>query len=574
MIKGRATIQLFDEKTGEVVREMHEENMITNAVDTILNPPDYIEIGMDSDNDRSFNLLRDFAGNIADTAFRGIIVCRDKIPEDGNNMMLPWTNEEIGHAGIANTNTDTSIGTYNANESGRIENGKGYRHVWDFASDKANGEISCICLTTKDGGTNGMHHSYWNLSCGGTDLNSSSLDSFKQAYHTIVGRYIPDSQFNCGVFKWFYMGRLTNGNVRLLGKHIHDGCIYEVVMFDPMSISVSAEKPFCNIISVKKVIELFPAAERIPNSTYDNSYHHGGYYYDCNTSNIKNLPAEEIEKLKSDWESDPQWLAFFPYVIGDKIHIVATSLQHIHHYIFDLDTYAQISKKIIETDVPLQNYGVGINNVYASGVSGNYRWFYGTSVSSDYNNALSAFEWDDKYFIITKNPLIDGKEASSTNNFGQLRVFTKNGKSTGEILQYIADGTLSNMTSASFWGFYVDEVTNTPLLICDSCNVQYSLIALEVIKKNDGYGWYRMRFSAPTYGSSLMYSYANLIKTDGLNLPLYILPYYPHSTGSQHFFGFALGICKLCLTTINNLSEPVRKLDGQVMKITYDIVDE
>lgn len=154
MIKGKATIQLFDEKSGEVVKELHEENMITNAVDTILNPPDYIEIGMDSDNDRSFNLLRDFAGNIADTAFRGVIVCRDKIPEDGNNMMLPWTNEEIGHAGIANTNMDTSIGTYNANESDRIENGKGYRHVWDFASDKANGEISCICLTTKDGGTN------------------------------------------------------------------------------------------------------------------------------------------------------------------------------------------------------------------------------------------------------------------------------------------------------------------------------------------------------------------------------------------------------------------------------------
>ena len=574
MIKGKATIQLFDEKSGEVVKELHEENMITNAVDTILNPPDYIEIGMDSDNDRSFNMLRDFAGNLADTAFRGVIVCRDKIPEDGNNMMLPWTNEEIGHAGIANTNTDTSIGTYNANESGRIENGKGYRHVWDFASDKANGEISCICLTTKDGGANGMHHSYWNLSCGGTDLNSSSLDSFKQAYHTIVGRYIPDSQFNCGVFKWFYMGRLSNGNVRLLGKHIHDGGIYEVVMFDPMSISVSAEKQFCGIISVKKVIELFPAAERIPDSMYDNSYHHGGYFYDCNTSNIKNLPAEEIEKLKSDWESDPQWLAFFPYVIGDKIHIVATSLQHIYHYIFDLDTYTQVSKKVIETDVPLQNYGVGINNVYASGVSGNYRWFYGTSVSSDYNNALSAFEWDGKYFVITKNPLIDGKEASSTNNFGQFRVFTKDGKSTGEILQYIADGTLSNMTSASFWGFYVDEVTNTPLLMCDSCNVQYSLIALEIIKKDDGYGWYRMRFSAPTYGSSLMYSYANLIKTDGLNLPLYILPYYPHSSSSQHFFGFALGICKLCLTTINNLSEPVRKLDGQVMKITYDIVDE
>ena len=154
MIKGKATIQLFDEKSGEVVKELHEENMITNAVDTILNPPDYIEIGMDSDNDRSFNLLRDFAGNIADTAFRGVIVCRDKIPEDGNNMMLPWTNEEIGHAGIANTNTDTSIGTYNANESDRIEKGKGCRHVWDFASDKANGEISCIHMRISSRRTN------------------------------------------------------------------------------------------------------------------------------------------------------------------------------------------------------------------------------------------------------------------------------------------------------------------------------------------------------------------------------------------------------------------------------------
>ncbi len=208
MIKGKATIQIIDEKSGEMVREIHEENMITNAVDTILNPPDYIETGMDAENDRSYNPLRDFLGNLADTAFRGVIVCRDKIPEDGNNMMLPWTNEEVGHAGISNTNTDTTIGTYNSNESGRIENGKGYRHVWDFASDKANGEIGCICLTTKDGGTCGMHDTYWELSMGGIDLNSSSTGSFNKTYHTIVGRYINDSEFNNGLYKWFYMDRL------------------------------------------------------------------------------------------------------------------------------------------------------------------------------------------------------------------------------------------------------------------------------------------------------------------------------------------------------------------------------
>lgn len=572
MIKGRATIHLFDEKTGEVVKELHEENMITNAVDTILNPPDYIETGMDTENDRSYNPLRDFLGNLADTAFRGVIVCRDKIPEDSNNMMLPWTNEEVGHAGISNT--DTTIGTYNANESGRIENGKGYRHVWDFASDKANGEIGCICLTTKDGGTCGMHDTYWELSTGGIDLNSSSTGSFKQTYHTIVGRYINDSEFNNGLYKWFYMDRLSDGNVRLLGKQTRDGGIYEVLMFNPMAISVSNEKPYCGIISVRKVIELFPAAERIPDSMYDNSYHHGSYFYDCNTTNSDYLPDEEKEKIRQNWEDDPQWLAYFPYVIGDKIHVVATARYHIHHYVFKLSDYSQVYKTVIETDTVLQNYGVGFKYEKVSNSSPQYRWFYGTGVNGDYSNTLSAFEWDDKYFVITKYPLINGSEVTSTNNFGQLRIFTKDGKSTGKIFQYVGDGTLSNMTAASFWGFYVDEKTNTPLILCDSCNIPYSMLALEIIKSGENYGRYRMRISMPTYSSNYIYTYGNLIKTDGVSLPLYIAPFYPYNNSGKHFFGFALGIFKTCLTTINNLSEPVRKLDGQVMKITYDIVDE
>lgn len=574
MIKGRATIQIIDEKSGEMVREIHEENMITNAVDTILNPPDYIETGMDAENDRSYNPLRDFLGNLADTAFRGVIVCRDKIPEDGNNMMLPWTNEEVGHAGISNTNTDTTIGTYNSNESGRIENGKGYRHVWDFASDKANGEIGCICLTTKDGGTCGMHDTYWELSMGGIDLNSNSTGSFNRTYHTIVGRYINDSEFNNGLYKWFYMDRLSDGNVRLLGKQTRDGGIYEVLMFNPMAISVSNEKPYCGIISMKKVIELFPAAERISGSMYDNSYHHGSYFYDCNTTNSDYVPEEEKEKLRQNWEDSPQWLAYFPYVKGDEIHIVATARYHIHHYVFKLSDYSQVSKTVIETDTVLQNYGVGFKYEKISNSSPQYRWFYGTGVNGDYSNALSAFEWDDKYFVITKYPLINGSEVTSTNNFGQLRIFTKDGKSTGKIFQYVGDGTLSNMTAASFWGFYVDEKTNTPLILCDSCNIPYSMLALEIIKSGENYGRYRMRISMPTYSSNYIYTYGNLIKTAGVSLPLYIAPFYPYNNSGKHFFGFALGIFKTCLTTINNLSEPVRKLDGQVMKITYDIVDE
>lgn len=303
--------------------------------------------------------------------------------------------------------------------------------MWDFASDKANGEIGCICLTTKDGGTCGMHDTYWELSMGGIDLNSNSTGSFNRTYHTIVGRYINDSEFNNGLYKWFYMDRLSDGNVRLLGKQTRDGGIYEVLMFNPMAISVSNEKPYCGIISVKKVIELFPAAERISGSMYDNSYHHGSYFCDCNTTNSDYLPDEEKEKIRQNWEDDPQWLAYFPYVIGDKIHIVATARYHIHHYVFKLSDYSQVSKTVIETDTVLQNYGVGFRYERISNSSPQYRWFYGTGVNGDYSNALSAFEWDDKYFVITKYPLINGSEVTTTNNFGQLRIFTKDGKSTG-----------------------------------------------------------------------------------------------------------------------------------------------
>lgn len=567
MIKGKTKIQLFED--GKLISETNEENMITNAVDNILNPPDYIESGMDSDNDRSFNPLRIFKSNIADTAFHGVIVCRDKIEENVDNVMLPWTNAEIGHAGIPTTNTDSTIGTYNENESGKIDGG--YRHVWDFASDKANGEISCVCLTTKDGGTGGYHNTFWELSMGGMDLNSNSTSSFNSNLHTIVGRFIPNEQLDLAHYKWFYMDKLESGNVRLLGKNRYDCGIYEVVFFDPTSISVSEKKPFCGIVSVKKVIEIFPAPSAIPDTTADR-YFHGSYFYENSSYNSDNIPADEKEKMQQNWFDDPQWLAFFPYVIGDEIHIIGQSQRSIYHYVFDLAGYSQKSKKVITTDFELQNYDVGFHYIYHDY---KYKWFYGVGVNEDYNSALPAFQWDGKYFAVSNHPLIDGSESVSSENYGQFRIISESGVSENKTLQYVNNERLSNMTTASFWGFYVDEKSNTPLLICDSYNISYSALALEIIKNGDDYGWYRMRVSMPTYGASHIYCYANFIKTAGVNLPYYVAPDNPYSSnGTSRYLGLTLGILKPCLTTINNLSSPVRKLDGQVMKITYDIVDE
>ena len=39
MIKGKTKIQLFDGKTGGEVYRAEDENMVTNAIERLLNPP-------------------------------------------------------------------------------------------------------------------------------------------------------------------------------------------------------------------------------------------------------------------------------------------------------------------------------------------------------------------------------------------------------------------------------------------------------------------------------------------------------------------------------------------------------
>ena len=67
-LKGIATIQLFDAKTGELQQEVKEENMITNAVEECLNLPDYMATGLDLNEDRSHRLVS-YRNSIADNFF-------------------------------------------------------------------------------------------------------------------------------------------------------------------------------------------------------------------------------------------------------------------------------------------------------------------------------------------------------------------------------------------------------------------------------------------------------------------------------------------------------------------------
>ena len=150
MLKGKSTIQLFDCKTGEKVKEVVNTNMVTNAISHLLNPP--VNLMMGSNWLDTINKYLPLNTN----GLAGIMAFDKNIPEDPNIIFPPADVNEVGHAGEAYSGTNTYRGSYNVNESGEIDGG--YRHVWDFASDRANGTINCLALTSKAGGNCGLHY--------------------------------------------------------------------------------------------------------------------------------------------------------------------------------------------------------------------------------------------------------------------------------------------------------------------------------------------------------------------------------------------------------------------------------
>lgn len=150
MIKGKSTIQLFDAVTNKEIKKVVNNNMVTNAINNMLNiPNDYLL-------DSSFKNLCDTVMPIQTSGLGGILLWDSTLPEDANLTLPPLGVNNVGYAGDAYSGANKYRGSYNTNESGAIPNG--YRHVWDFATDRANGTIKSLSLTSRRGGNTGLHY--------------------------------------------------------------------------------------------------------------------------------------------------------------------------------------------------------------------------------------------------------------------------------------------------------------------------------------------------------------------------------------------------------------------------------
>jgi hypothetical protein len=208
-MKGTTTIQLFDAETGKEKEHVVSDNIITNFYKRLIE--EYINNFQISCFAANFKYFLEYWS--PQMASSGIILFDSVLSED-KNRFLPYYAGCVGHAGGDYAGNSTYRGDYNASESGPITNG--YKHVWDFGTDKANGTIRCACLTTEKGGNYGYKEDLINES-GYGDADYSLRGGSENLFSTyeridgdLYGRY--KGMDSSGTY---YLQEGTSGTIRL-----------------------------------------------------------------------------------------------------------------------------------------------------------------------------------------------------------------------------------------------------------------------------------------------------------------------------------------------------------------------
>lgn len=160
MLKGTSKIELFDAKTGKLVKSVQRDNLVTNAVKGLLNGISQAALaaGSSSNIRQAHNyVLNQIASEPYKKLYGGLLVFGEHIDNANANKIIPTASEMrkyIGGGYQGSSPTGSLLGSINTSES---ELGDGYaKFVWDFTTQQCNGNIASICLTSDVGGNGGF----------------------------------------------------------------------------------------------------------------------------------------------------------------------------------------------------------------------------------------------------------------------------------------------------------------------------------------------------------------------------------------------------------------------------------
>ena len=133
-LHGHVTIDLHNHKSGFTERVAEGDNLVTDAIQNIINA---YAVGGQVAPSTLFPIATNLLG--------GVMIFDGPLTEDPSNCEFPSEAHYVGGAGDTANGSSTVIGTRNNTESGRVTNG--YKTVWDFSTSQANGEIGSLART-------------------------------------------------------------------------------------------------------------------------------------------------------------------------------------------------------------------------------------------------------------------------------------------------------------------------------------------------------------------------------------------------------------------------------------------
>ncbi|MCH5324190.1 MAG: hypothetical protein J1E39_03150 [Eubacterium sp.] len=247
MLKGKVKIQLFNAESGEEEKVIESENMVTNAINYLLNPPiDHIALATTP----SYNALCQQFAPLYSKGLHGVLCWDDTIEENPDIVHPPHGTRCTAHAGTSYSGAMAKRGTFNEAESGYIDNEdgshNGYRYVWDFGTDKGNGTIKCVSLTHSGGGDVGYdeydqsvtpNNSY---NAGASNTNSMSLCRPDSSY----GRHMPlsDGSYVCKNNSVGFYGTKYQSFIRCDTAHMDNVGIFDTISKDSFVINEPATR--------------------------------------------------------------------------------------------------------------------------------------------------------------------------------------------------------------------------------------------------------------------------------------------------------------------------------------------
>lgn len=518
MLEGRATIQLFNAETGEKEYEVTEKNIVTKAVENMMNPPFGAVIGM---NYYVPNLLKRSSNPPYMGAYGGLFLWANEHDEDVENTYPNFDSVLVGYGSDETSVHDTFEGVRNTTESKEIEDGKGYRFVWDFTTSQANGTIKSVSLTSLAGGRRGY---------GKKNIESGAM----------VNRSFSGSN------SWNHGNNAESGCIGYLAYNTGAG--ESQVGFEPLlerlgliSSSGIRDHHTANAIYISEVQE---------DGTF---YILWAFIFDGKIVKMVFKDPKTLSMFKSPTNNLPEYVSHENFITGisrrstvlvdnDKIHIIYptqennNSVQKLKHKWYNLQTGANEGEK--DVTLPISN--------------GSSAYGYLADLDKYYCFARTPSNWDDThsttFYVFGEDGTEDYHQDDLPSGYSSISYHLGNydsggyqmkvglGKDPNTGIYYIVtgDGLLFPITKSGLQtgAIMMANKGTSGWLTCTTVN-KYEKVQKGAMVIPICYGYYDNQNVGITYN---------------------YLPYY--------------------LGTINNLGTPITKTSAQSMKVIYEIVEK